>query len=56
MMLKPMVKILKPVTMMQVFEQANWQESSNPAMIKRSRMASKMTISVGVSKWTGQQP
>jgi hypothetical protein len=55
-MLKPMVKILKPVTMMQVFEQANWQEESNPAMIKRSRMASTMTISVGVSKWTGQQP
>ena len=53
---KPMLNILKPVILIQAFEQAKKQEESNLAMIKRSRMTSKMSVPIGVSKWTGQEP
>lgn len=32
---KPMLKILKPITLMQAFEQNKWQEESNLVMVKK---------------------
>jgi hypothetical protein len=43
--INPMLKILRPTTLMQAFEQAKWQEESNNAMDKRSLFSPRTALS-----------
>ena len=42
--INPMLKILRPTTLMQAFEQTKWQEESNNAMDKRSLFSPRTAL------------
>ena len=49
---KPMLKILKLITLIQAFEQSKWQEKSKLTMARRNKMATRSMVPINTNRLT----
>ena len=53
--IKPMLKILKPETLMKNFDQAKWQEESNTVLARKNKFMARPAAGVHVGRPIGNQ-